>query len=160
MGASCINVGSQDTQIRLPLILIGLNYIFTYKMNTRIAKGRQSAPTGVIARAPHVRSLRPHVSWMSNRTVAAQSSSPTENENQVQEVSMSDANTCPTCGIAKDKMAFGCDGSGRIMGGLAAIPGFGWWPIKAYRPCGKAVEAGVEYKRKGQGVDEVMFGRK
>eukprot|EP00889_Picochlorum_renovo_P006085 jgi/Picre1/33115/NNA_008441.t1 len=97
---------------------------------------------------------------MSNRTVAAQSSSPTENENQVQEVSTSDANTCPTCGIAKDKMAFGCDGSGRIMGGLAAIPGFGWWPIKAYRPCGKAVEAGVEYKRKGQGVDEVMFGRK
>jgi hypothetical protein len=40
------------------------------------------------------------------------------------------------------------------------VPGFGWWPIKAYRPCGKAADAGVTYQRKGQGVDEVMFGRK
>ena len=38
--------------------------------------------------------------------------------------------------------------------------GFRWWPIKAYRPCGKAAQAGIEYSRKGQGVDEVMFGRK
>jgi len=67
---------------------------------------------------------------------------------------------CRTCGVAKDKMAFGCDGSGRVQGGIGAVPGFKWWPIKAYRPCGKAVEAGVEYTRKGQGVDEVMFGRK
>lgn len=35
-----------------------------------------------------------------------------------------------------------------------------WWPIKAYRPCSKAAEKGIEYTRKGQGVDEVMFGRK
>jgi len=67
---------------------------------------------------------------------------------------------CKTCGVAKNEMAFGCDGSGRIMGGIGAVPGFGWWPIKAYRPCGKAVDAGVTYQRKGQGVDEVMFGRK
>jgi len=38
--------------------------------------------------------------------------------------------------------------------------GFRWWPIKAYRPCSKAAQAGIEYSRKGQGVDEVMFGRK
>lgn len=32
---------------------------------------------------------------------------------------------CPDC----DK----CDGSGRILGGLASIPLTSWWPIKAYR---------------------------
>lgn len=31
-----------------------------------------------------------------------------------------------------------CDGSGRIAGGIGAVPGFQWWPIKAYRPCGKS----------------------
>jgi hypothetical protein len=67
---------------------------------------------------------------------------------------------CKTCGVPRSEMAFGCDGTGRIMGGIGAVPGFGWWPIKAYRPCGKAADAGVTYQRKGQGVDEVMFGRK
>jgi hypothetical protein len=43
---------------------------------------------------------------------------------------------------------------------LTTAAGFRWWPIKAYRPCGKAAQAGIEYSRKGQGVDEVMFGRK
>ena len=66
---------------------------------------------------------------------------------------------CKTCGVKKSEMAFGCDGSGRIMGGIGAVPGFSWWPIKAYRPCGKATSAGIQYQRKGQGVDEVMFGR-
>ena len=33
------------------------------------------------------------------------------------------------------------------MGGLATVPGFGWWPIKAYRPCPKLDEAGLEYTR-------------
>ena len=36
---------------------------------------------------------------------------------------------CPTCGAAD--RAFGCDGTGRIAGGIGAVPGFGWWPIKA-----------------------------
>jgi len=66
---------------------------------------------------------------------------------------------CKTCGVKKSEMDFGCDGSGRIMGGIGAVPGFSWWPIKAYRPCGKATSAGIAYQRKGQGVDEVMFGR-
>ena len=34
-----------------------------------------------------------------------------------------------------------CDGTGRIAGGIGAVVGFGWWPIKAYRPC-PALEAG------------------
>lgn len=66
---------------------------------------------------------------------------------------------CPTCGVPKSEMSMGCDGTGRIMGGLGSLPGFGWWPIKAYRPCGKATEKGIRYQRKGQVVDEVLFGR-
>lgn len=79
---------------------------------------------------------------------------------EVQTETVGQQDICKTCGVAKNEMAYGCDGSGRIMGGIGAVPGFGWWPIKAYRPCGKAVDAGVTYQRKGQGVDEVMFGRK
>lgn len=40
-----------------------------------------------------------------------------------------------------------CDGEGRVLGGLGAVPGFGWWPIKAYRPCDNLGRAGVEYTR-------------
>lgn len=40
-----------------------------------------------------------------------------------------------------------CDTQGRVMGGLGAVPGFGWWPIKAYRPCSALNEAGIEYTR-------------
>ena len=40
-----------------------------------------------------------------------------------------------------------CDGEGRIIGGLAALPGFGWWPIKAYRPCSGLSQAGMDYVR-------------
>ncbi len=55
-------------------------------------------------------------------------------------------------------MSFGCDGSGRIAGGIGAVPGFKWWPIKAYRPCPKATAAGISYVRKGQDIDTVLFG--
>jgi hypothetical protein len=40
-----------------------------------------------------------------------------------------------------------CDGEGRVLGGLAALPGFGWWPIKAYKPCGGLSSAGIDYVR-------------
>ncbi|CAG7906744.1 unnamed protein product [Brassica rapa] len=53
----------------------------------------------------------------------------------------------------------GCNGDGRIQGGIATVPGFGWWPIKAYRPCPGFVEAGGRYRRIGQSMDEVAFGR-
>jgi len=56
---------------------------------------------------------------------------------------------CPDC----DK----CDGSGRIMGGIATvIP----WFIKAYRPCPVFIERGGNYVRSGQPLDEIAFGRK
>ena len=40
-----------------------------------------------------------------------------------------------------------CDGEGRVVGGMGALPGFGWWPIKAYKPCSALYEAGLEYER-------------
>jgi hypothetical protein len=40
-----------------------------------------------------------------------------------------------------------CDGEGRELGGLAAVPGFGWWPIKAYKPCPGLSQAGMDYVR-------------
>ena len=30
---------------------------------------------------------------------------------------------------------------------MGALPGFGWWPIKAYKPCPALNEAGLEYTR-------------
>jgi|TARA_B100000131_G_scaffold158691_1_gene153861 hypothetical protein len=64
--------------------------------------------------------------------------------------------SCDSCGLAKDKMQ--CDGSGRIMGGMGAIPLFSWWPIKAYRPCPGLIDNGGVYTRKGQDVNGILWG--
>ncbi|KAL2651615.1 hypothetical protein R1flu_019743 [Riccia fluitans] len=64
---------------------------------------------------------------------------------------------CAACG--KAEKVGGCNGEGRIQGGIGAVPGFGWWPIKAFRPCPSFVESGGKYKRIGQSLDEVAFGR-
>ena len=66
--------------------------------------------------------------------------------------------SCDSCGLAKDKMQ--CDGSGRIIGGMGAIPLFSWWPIKAYRPCPGLIDSGGVYVRKGQDVDSILWGEK
>ena len=58
---------------------------------------------------------------------------------------------CPDC----DQ----CDGSGRIAGGLATIPLFSFWPIKAYRPCPNFTKRGGIYLKSGQSLDEIAFGR-
>ena len=42
-----------------------------------------------------------------------------------------------------------CDRGGRVVGGMGAVPGFSWWPIKAYRPCPALLSAGFAYKRCG-----------
>eukprot|EP00746_Dinoflagellata_sp_MGD_P085752 gnl/MRDRNA2_/MRDRNA2_33930_c0_seq1.p1 gnl/MRDRNA2_/MRDRNA2_33930_c0~~gnl/MRDRNA2_/MRDRNA2_33930_c0_seq1.p1 ORF type:complete len:203 (+),score=26.48 gnl/MRDRNA2_/MRDRNA2_33930_c0_seq1:81-689(+) len=52
----------------------------------------------------------------------------------------------------------GCDGEGRKMVGIGTI--ITWWPIKVYGPCNKYIEAGGVYRRKGQDLDETLFGRK
>ncbi|KAK6935542.1 hypothetical protein RJ641_035697 [Dillenia turbinata] len=64
---------------------------------------------------------------------------------------------CKTCG--KEEIERGCNGEGRIQGGIATVPGFGWWPIKAYRPCPGFLASGGRYRRQGQSMDEVAFGR-
>ncbi|KAL3163094.1 hypothetical protein ABBQ32_009511 [Trebouxia sp. C0010 RCD-2024] len=67
------------------------------------------------------------------------------------------AEVCPTCGISNASKPKGCDGQGRIAGGLGAV--VGWFPIKAYRPCPAAVKGNFAYTRKGQITDEVLFGK-
>ncbi|KAF5734988.1 hypothetical protein HS088_TW15G00487 [Tripterygium wilfordii] len=64
---------------------------------------------------------------------------------------------CKACG--REEIEKGCNGDGRIQGGIATVPGFGWWPIKAYRPCPGLVASGGRYRRRGQSMDEVGFGR-
>ena len=64
---------------------------------------------------------------------------------------------CKACG--REEVEKGCNGEGRIQGGIATVPGFGWWPIKAYRPCPGFLAAGGRYRRSGQSMDEVAFGR-
>jgi len=64
----------------------------------------------------------------------------------------------------KDKMKLNydkcreCGGTGRLAGGLSTLPGFDWWPIKAYRPCPTCEREGRTYERVGQGLNEVLFG--
>ncbi|RWW89431.1 hypothetical protein BHE74_00001625 [Ensete ventricosum] len=59
----------------------------------------------------------------------------------------------------REEVEKGCNGEGRIQGGIATVPGFGWWPIKAFRPCPGFVATGGRYRRRGQSIDEVAFGR-
>ncbi|GAB2296506.1 hypothetical protein Dimus_030620 [Dionaea muscipula] len=63
---------------------------------------------------------------------------------------------CNTCG--REERERGCNGEGRIQGGIATFPGFGWWPIKAYRPCPGFLASGGRYKRQGQSMDDVISG--
>ncbi|KAK9816576.1 hypothetical protein WJX72_002142 [[Myrmecia] bisecta] len=81
-----------------------------------------------------------------------------EQETPVAEVPVTtSANVCGTCGVSLDKMPWGCDGKGRVAGGIGAVAP--WWPIKAYRPCPTAAKMGVKYSRKGQITDDMLFGR-
>ncbi|KAK6947942.1 hypothetical protein RJ641_001415 [Dillenia turbinata] len=64
---------------------------------------------------------------------------------------------CKACG--QEEIERGCNGEGRIQGGIETVPGFGWWPIKAYRPCPGFLASGGRYRRQGQSMDEVAFGR-
>ena len=83
---------------------------------------------------------------------AAESNNDSNNNNEKQ----CTGGSCDSCGVAREKMQ--CDGTGRIQGGLAAIPLFSWWPIKAYRPCPGLIESGGTYTRKGQDVDSILWG--
>ncbi|KAL2547607.1 uncharacterized protein Fot_09137 [Forsythia ovata] len=90
-------------------------------------------------------------------------SSPTGDNFPVQSESARDSDSlpsirgCKACG--REEIQSGCNGEGRIQGGIATVPGFGWWPIKAYRPCPAFVASGGRYRRTGQSMDEVASGR-
>lgn len=66
-------------------------------------------------------------------------------------------NVCEGCG-REGGAATRCDGNGKIIGGLGAV--FAWWPIKAYRPCPDFVKAKKKYRRAGQSLEEIAFGRR
>ena len=84
------------------------------------------------------------------------SNSNNENNNENNNNNKQCTGSCDSCGLARDQMQ--CDGTGRIQGGLAAVPLFSWWPIKAYRPCPGLIESGGTYTRKGQDVDSILWG--
>ena len=88
--------------------------------------------------------------------VFAEGAESNNNSNNNNEEKQCTGGSCDSCGVAREKMQ--CDGTGRIQGGLAAIPLFSWWPIKAYRPCPGLIESGGTYTRKGQDVDSILWG--
>jgi hypothetical protein len=87
---------------------------------------------------------------------SSSSSNNNENNNENNNNNKQCTGSCDSCGLARDQMQ--CDGTGRIQGGLAAVPLFSWWPIKAYRPCPGLIESGGTYTRKGQDVDSILWG--
>ena len=77
-----------------------------------------------------------------------------------------DVNVVACANIAKCPMAEkcsgsyrerGCDGTGKIQGGIATVSFLSWWPIKVFRPCPAYLEAGYVYRREGQTMDQVLF---
>jgi len=68
-----------------------------------------------------------------------------------------DPTVCPSCGVKLSEAPKGCDGKGRVAGGMGAV--VDWWPIKAYRECPALISSGKQYTRKGQITDEMLFGR-
>lgn len=100
-----------------------------------------------------------HVTASRTWTTTRRSTRHARRDVSVRDGSDGKAGTCPGCG-REGGPTWGCNGQGRVMGGLASIPGFGWWPIKAYRPCTEYVKAGNVYQRQGQSLDEVAFGKK
>ncbi|XP_021757694.1 uncharacterized protein LOC110722714 [Chenopodium quinoa] len=91
----------------------------------------------------------------SSSSVVEQQDSPLPSTNDSDSLP-SNFSGCKGCG--KEEIESGCNGEGRIQGGIATIPGFGWWPIKAYRPCPGFLASGGNYRRRGQSMDEVAFG--
>ncbi|KAI3453837.1 hypothetical protein Pfo_010500 [Paulownia fortunei] len=83
--------------------------------------------------------------------------SPSDDEMSLDSGSLPPLTGCKACG--REEIERGCNGEGRIQGGIATVPGFGWWPIKAYRPCPAFVASGGRYRRSGQSMDEVVSGR-
>ncbi|KAL7111844.1 hypothetical protein ACP275_05G115100 [Erythranthe tilingii] len=101
----------------------------------------------------------PPFSRLIRRSVSSPETSVVEEENAEESGnsgSLPSLTGCKACG--REDIERGCNGEGRIQGGIAVVPGFGWWPIKAYRPCPAYVASGGRYRRRGQSMDEVISG--
>ncbi|CAA0838235.1 Unknown protein [Striga hermonthica] len=108
----------------------------------------------------HIRNLPPPAVSSPDTSVveeeAEQSGTLLDDEVPLDSASLPPLGGCKACG--REDIERGCNGEGRIQGGIATIPGFGWWPIKAYRPCPAYVASGGRYRRTGQSMDEVVSG--
>jgi hypothetical protein len=74
----------------------------------------------------------------------------------------SSTDAVPDCGLCPmapkcngDYIYRGCDGAGKIQGGIQLY--LKWWPIKVFRPCPAYLAAGYQYRREGQTLDQVLF---
>merc|ERR1712146_598989 len=55
-------------------------------------------------------------------------------ENNIKEESISSpCSKFPNC--SGKYLSQGCNGKGKIAGGISSLPGMGWFPLKVYRPC-------------------------
>ncbi|KEH21249.1 hypothetical protein MtrunA17_Chr8g0388411 [Medicago truncatula] len=114
----------------------------------------------------HVQLYKPKKSWSTTKILVPPTlcsptsliSSAPDDELAVsdQSVFSTKQSGCKACG--NEEIEKGCNGEGRMQGGIATVPGFGWWPIKAYRPCPGFVASGGKYRRQGQSMDEVVSG--
>ncbi|CAN1299910.1 hypothetical protein LINPERPRIM_LOCUS24370 [Linum perenne] len=113
-------------------------------------------------RSPQPSSYKPFIplssSSSSNSVLETDGDLPPQSETPVQDSATKpfSLSGCKACG--KEEIEKGCNGEGRMQGGIATVPGFGWWPIKAYRPCPGFVASGGRYYRQGQSMDEVVSG--
>ncbi|KAK4422510.1 hypothetical protein Salat_1833500 [Sesamum alatum] len=111
--------------------------------------------------SPRIRNPRsvssPETAVVEDDSEEESGSPPSDDEMFVDSGSLPPLTGCKACG--REEIEKGCNGEGRIQGGIATVPGFGWWPIKAYRPCPAYVASGGRYTRSGQSMDEVVSGR-
>ena len=80
---------------------------------------------------------------------------------QMSEAEAAEGNKCGPCPMAPkcngEYREKGCDGTGKIQGGIATVSFMSWWPIKVFRPCPSYQAAGYVYRREGQTMDQVLF---
>lgn len=148
----CRCYSSTSLRLRKPDQLVNVNYKnnnTNESQKVRISRLNGSEGQNLSSTVLESTSFRSTI--ICQATEIGDSSSDDSNEN-VNTDSVNDSSNANICSI--------CDGSGRVMGGIGAVPGFGWWPIKAYRPCPECSREGRRYKRSGQTLDEVLFGRK
>lgn len=68
---------------------------------------------------------------------------------------------CKLCGVDLASAPRGCDNEGHVIKGLGSWPGFGWFEaLRVYGACPEAQKKGIAYTRKGDTLDEIMFGKK